>query len=127
MGRPSVPRIVILLAALIPVAAEYALVILIRHGERYQDKRDIHLAPAGYERAAYIAKCVGDRTIRTMAFPLGPPDRLVASVRPPNAKGLDESVRPLETLEPLSKYVSLPPASTPCFTANRMWSSPPPE
>ena len=96
-------------------SAEYAIVNMIRHGERFSDKSNIHLAPAGFQRAEYIAKCVSNATF-TMAFPLGPPDRLVASVRPPNAHGEDESVRPLETLTPLSRALSLPVENTLRYT-----------
>ena len=83
---------------------------LIRHAERYQDKRIITLAPDGYERAGYIAKCVGNATARTLAFPLGPPTRLMASVRPPK-HGIGESIRPFETLLPLARTLSLPIAN----------------
>ena len=89
--------------------AEFALVNLIRHAERYlkTDVPDIHLAPVGYERASYIGNCVGNATHRTLAFPLGPPSRLIASVRPPSKDGSGESDRPYETLLPLSRKVCL--------------------
>lgn len=79
---------------------------LIRHGERTQDTTDPHLAAAGFERAEYIAKCVA--TVNTsLAFPLGKPTRLMASTRP-GSDTSKKSVRPFETLAPLSKRLSLP-------------------
>ena len=37
-------------------SAEYAIVNMIRHGERFSDKSNIHLAPAGFQRAEYLHK-----------------------------------------------------------------------
>jgi len=77
-------------------SAEWALVNLIRHGERYNEKtHGGHLHPYGIERAEYIAKCVMDPA-PTLAFPLGRPSRLLASYG-------HHSTRPKETLEPLER------------------------
>ena len=76
--------------------AEWALINLIRHGERGQNDTDIHLTREGEKRSQYIAKCVGSGD-PSLAFPLGPPTELIASYRPAS------SVRPLETLQPLAE------------------------
>ena len=94
------------LASLGTCGAEWALVNLIRHGERTQDSMNPHLAEAGYERAEYIAKCVAGAN-SSLAFPLGRPTRLMASLRP-GSKTQKASFRPYETLEPLMRRLSLP-------------------
>lgn len=86
---------------------EFALINLIRHGERDNNASNPHLAEVGYERAAYIGHCVAT-THHTLAFPFGRPTRLMASLRKPKSKGQKESVRPRETLLPLSTRLSIP-------------------
>ena len=86
---------------------QFAVVNLIRHGERNNNHSDIHLTHEGRHRAAYIARCVGEARHRTMAFPLGPPTKLLASERPGSATK-KASNRPIETLEPLSAKMGIP-------------------
>ena len=81
-------------------AHEWAIINMIRHGERSPNKTSIHLTMDGYARSEYIARCVGD--VPSLAFPLGGPTALIASVR------AESSVRPLETLKPLSHKLGLP-------------------
>ena len=76
-------------------ATEWSLVNIIRHGERTDNTSDIHLSYHGKWRAEYIARCASKQT-PSLAFPLGPPTHLLASLRPL------KSVRPYETLKPLS-------------------------
>jgi solute carrier family 25 (adenine nucleotide translocator) protein 4/5/6/31 len=87
--------------------SEWALVNLLRHGERSQDKSNIHLTPEGGDRAQYIARCAAADT-PSLAFPLGPPTKLVASFR-------SNSVRPFETLKPLGQKLNLPIENTIVF------------
>ena len=79
---------------------EAAYVVFMRHGERNQDDSDFGLTPDGHNRARYLAKCVPRSP--SAAFPLGPPTRLMASVRGANA-----SHRPYDTLVPLSAALNL--------------------
>ena len=72
---------------------DVAYVVFTRHGERGIDKDDKDLTPEGYVRAAYMNKCI-DRA-PTVAFPLGAPTRMLASLR-------DDSNRPNETLYAIS-------------------------
>merc|ERR1719498_2277624 len=72
---------------------------MIRHAERSEDKSDPHLTIDGAKRAEYIARCTASGE-SSIAFPLGPPQRLLASLRP-------TSVRPLETLRPLSQRLNV--------------------
>jgi hypothetical protein len=81
-------------------SAEYALVNIMRHAERYPDYFDPHLALDGLNRSQYIARCVASE-LPSLAFPLGPPQRMLASRRP-------TSVRPWETLAPLSEKLRVP-------------------
>eukprot|EP00928_Gymnodinium_smaydae_P079350 TRINITY_DN63307_c0_g1_i1.p1 TRINITY_DN63307_c0_g1~~TRINITY_DN63307_c0_g1_i1.p1 ORF type:complete len:300 (+),score=48.06 TRINITY_DN63307_c0_g1_i1:96-995(+) len=78
--------------------AEWVIVNLIRHGERYDDKSNKHLHPFGLERAKYIAKCV--TTTPSLAFPLGLPVAMLASLR-------DTSFRPKETLDALHQKTGI--------------------
>lgn len=103
------PRLVAIFATSLAcpcLSAEWALINLIRHGERDNNASNPHLAKAGYERAAYIARCVAT-SHHTLAFPFGPPSRLLASLRSPKAKGEKQSVRPLETLAPLAAKLGI--------------------
>merc|ERR1712137_1124697 len=52
-------------------------------------------------RAEYIGRGAASSPATTLAFPLGPPTRLLASFR-------NTSVRPLETLTPVGKRLNLP-------------------
>lgn len=102
--------LIVALSSCTPCSSEWILINLIRHGERDNNVSNPHLAKAGYERAAYIARCVATAH-HTLAFPLGKPTRLMASLRQASsAKGISqkESVRPLETLTPLSQKLSIP-------------------
>jgi len=90
----------LLLASCVRLAsAEWALINLIRHGERSANKSNVHLTHSGYARSQYIAQCVGDTP--SLAFPLGKPTAMIASLRP------EDSERPLETLKPLSEKIGL--------------------
>ncbi|CAK9026905.1 unnamed protein product [Durusdinium trenchii] len=102
------PKWLVLCAAAAPLcvaATEHALLNLIRHGERFADKSITHLAPAGYDRAQYIAHCVSP-SAPTLAFPKGPPSHLLAAKRQ-TIHG-HNSTRPKETLEPLAKALKIP-------------------
>eukprot|EP00931_Biecheleriopsis_adriatica_P075523 TRINITY_DN4936_c0_g1_i1.p1 TRINITY_DN4936_c0_g1~~TRINITY_DN4936_c0_g1_i1.p1 ORF type:complete len:360 (-),score=37.33 TRINITY_DN4936_c0_g1_i1:58-1137(-) len=91
------------LCAVLPAAVaaeEWAIVNIIRHGERTEDPNNPHLAPDGVQRSEYIARCAS-QSAPSLAFPLGPPTQLLASVRP------HKSVRPFETLLPLAKKMDL--------------------
>lgn len=90
------------LLPLFPILAstEYALVNILRHAERGDNVSDPHLTIDGSYRAEYIGRCIaGGGT--SLAFPLGPPQHLLASQR-------NTSMRPLETLTPLSRRLKLP-------------------
>ena len=77
---------------------DYAVIIWTRHGERSDNKTDIHLTPEGYERARYMNKCIGREP--SVAFPLGAPTRMLASVR-------EDSVRPTESLQAIAKKLDV--------------------
>ncbi len=82
----------LLLGLAVPVVAQPARILLIRHGEKPEGRADPRLAAAGRERAQ---RWVGYFT----ASPLRTPTVLFA---PQPTKGR-RSVRPIETLEPLAK------------------------
>lgn len=90
----------LLLVASSLARSEWALVNIIRHGERTDNASNPHLSFHGVRRARYIARCAS-QSDPSMAFPLGPPTHLLASLRP------EKSVRPLETLEPLAAELDL--------------------
>ena len=77
---------------------EVAIVVLTRHGERPVDKDFRHLTPEGVVRAKYMAKCIPRAP--SVAFPFGPPTRLLASLR-------GDSDRPMESLEPVAKALGM--------------------
>mmetsp|Transcript_60745 Transcript_60745/g.113551 ORF Transcript_60745/g.113551 Transcript_60745/m.113551 type:complete len:284 (+) Transcript_60745:44-895(+) len=83
-----------------PSLGEWALVNLIRHGERFADKAFPHLAPEGFHRAEYIARCASAHS-PSLAFPRGPASQLLAGQRQ-ELKGHNSS-RPFETLQPLAQ------------------------
>jgi len=84
------------------------MINFIRHGEKfYNTSTDIHLSRDGYHRAEYIERCV-TAPRPTLAFPNGHPTKLLAGSRHDNVTGAAISVRPQETIEPLSKTLGLP-------------------
>jgi len=102
-------RALVLLLMQASAAEEFALINLIRHGERNNNESDPHLTREGEHRAMYIARCIGAMEHTTMAFPLGKPSRLLASLRPGGLGGGGKaSHRPAETLQPLADEMNLP-------------------
>ncbi len=79
---------------------QWALVNIIRHGERTDNMSNIHLSYHGVRRAHYISRCASQPE-PSMAFPLGPPTHLLASLRPM------KSTRPFETLKPTAQSLDL--------------------
>lgn len=68
-------------------------ILLMRHAEKPADAADIHLSPAGAERAEELASYIPKT--------FGKPDLLFA------AANSERSERPLETVEPLAKATGL--------------------
>ena len=97
---------------------EIALVNFIRHGERNQNPADTGLTAEGKLRAAYLGRCIGSSTEPSLAFPLGAPSTMLASVHqsPHPSSSPKFSTRPADTLQPiqdalqLSEGVQLAPA-----------------
>lgn len=83
----------------VPCASEWALVNIIRHAERSAEHSSQNMTLDVNRRAEYIARCVGSGT-PCLAFPLGPPTKLLASLK--------TDKRALETLEPLAQKLHLP-------------------
>ena len=79
---------------------ETAYVVFMRHGERGPDKSDNGLTTDGTNRAIYMNRCITDSP--SVAFPNGPPTRLLASTR-----GKTGSHRPLDTLTPIATRLNL--------------------
>ena len=77
------------------VAADPAQVILIRHGEKPENKKDPHLTPAGRRRAVAWKDFFSSRDPHPVA--------LFA----PKPSQQHPSVRPIETLEPLGQSLHL--------------------
>ncbi|CAE7394996.1 unnamed protein product [Symbiodinium sp. CCMP2456] len=88
----------VLVCAVSPADADWALLNLIRHAERYADKSITYLAPDGKDRAEYIARCATAKAPSLM-FPR-PPSALLAGKRE-ELTG-HNSTRPWETLHPLA-------------------------
>ena len=84
---------------------EWAIVNLIRHGERTDNKTNIGLSPHGKLRAKYIGKCVAQNE-PSFAFPLGPPTHMLASRRL-GPDGKSKSDRPHDTIKPLADKLGL--------------------
>jgi hypothetical protein len=75
-------------------------VLVIRHGEKSGDKEDIHLTKKGQQRADALYKLFEASSDRPEPFPR--PDFIIS------AGPHKDSVRPLETVTPLSKKLNLP-------------------
>ena len=75
-----------------------ARILLMRHAEKSADPMDPHLSSDGYARAAKLAEYVPDT--------LGVPQFLFAT------SISKHSVRPIETIEPLSAKIAVPIDST---------------
>lgn len=92
-----------LLLGAVPWSAQAmpAQVILIRHAEKYENRAMIHLSPKGLTRAQALSQFFQSDP-RVVEF--GPPAAIIA--QSPTEK--KKSVRPLETVEPLSKALGLP-------------------
>ena len=75
-----------------------ARILLMRHAEKSADPMDPHLSSDGYARAAKLAEYVPDT--------LGVPQYLFATLISKH------SVRPIETIEPLSAKIGVPIDST---------------
>jgi phosphohistidine phosphatase SixA len=73
---------------------ETGQILLFRHAEKADDPLDPHLSPAGRDRALKIAQYIPDT--------FGRPDFLFASA------ASQHSVRPIETLQPLSGACGIP-------------------
>ena len=77
------------------------VVVIMRHGERFQDKGITGLAPDGQHRAVYLSRCASAGQ-PTTALPFGAPTIVASSaVRP------GESTRPRDTMLPLAKALGL--------------------
>ena len=76
-------------------------VIIMRHGERFQDKTITGLAPDGRNRAEYISRCMS-ASQPTAALPFGAPTAVVSS-----AVRSGESTRPRDTMLPLAKALGI--------------------
>ena len=88
---------------------EIALVNFIRHGERNQNPADTGLTADGKLRAAYLGRCIGLASDPSLAFPLGPPTALLASVHESlHASSTTKiSTRPADTLQPVQDALKL--------------------
>ena len=88
---------------------EIALVNFIRHGERNQNPADTGLTAEGKLRAAYLGRCIGSASDPSLAFPLGPPTALLASVHesPHASSPIKISTRPADTLQPVQDALKL--------------------
>ena len=76
-------------------------VIIMRHGERFQDKTITGLAADGRNRAEYISRCMS-ASQPTAALPFGAPTAVVSS-----AVRSGESTRPRDTMLPLAKALGI--------------------
>jgi hypothetical protein len=109
-GQPAGPRrqlglllaILAIFLGLWPRASQAmpAQVILIRHAEKYEDRAKINLTPRGLTRALALSEFFRADP-RVVEF--GPPAAIIAQA--PTEK--KKSVRPLETVEPLSQALGL--------------------
>ena len=77
------------------------IVIIVRHGERFQDTSITGLSPDGQNRAKYLARCMSTGN-HTPALSFGGPTIIVSPfVRP------GKSSRPRDTMNPLAKVLGL--------------------
>jgi len=79
-------------------AVDVAYLVFIRHGERSQNTSETGLTRDGAQRAEYLSRCV-ERS-PSLAFPIGPPTRLLVSHR-------NMSNRPHDTVAPLARRLRL--------------------
>jgi len=87
--------------SLLPVHAEPAQVILIRHAEKPKDPDALHLSNPGKKRAEALVSYIKNTPELTQ---FGLPAALIATEPTKRGKGQ----RPAETLEPLSNELKLP-------------------
>jgi broad specificity phosphatase PhoE len=78
-----------------------AAIILIRHGEKPEDSKDVHLAPAGVKRAEELASFI---TTDTAMKRLGLPVAIFATKAAKDGNGQ----RTRETVAPLSRKLGVP-------------------
>lgn len=97
--------LITILASVIATIASGKTAYLIRHGEKPENNKDKNLSPAGYARA----ECLASKVFAGSSTQFKPPAALMAQ-RP--VKG-DMSLRPIETLTPLSKTLGIE-IQTPC-------------
>ena len=90
-------------------------ILLMRHAEKPDDASNVHLSPAGLQRAGRLASYIPQT--------FGKPDFLFA------AADSEQSRRPVETIEPLSQATGVPIDSTVAnghhdFLANELMTKP---
>jgi hypothetical protein len=93
--------IVLLAAGAVSVRAQPAQILLLRHGEKPDDKAAVHLSVRGEDRAEALAKLFGLRSSWTSNAP-------VAALFASRVTRHDHSHRTGETLGPLSHALGLP-------------------
>src|SRR5947207_1437256 len=96
----AVSTICILLAGVQPLLARPAEIILLRHAEKPPDESNVHLSATGKERAHALVQLFTN----TPALTTNGLSVALFAARP-LSRG--HSKRPVETLEPLAKYLKL--------------------
>lgn len=97
--------LILLISTILGVRAQPARIIMFRHAEKPEDLNDHHLSPEGRQHALKLAEWLAQGAVLGTNGPVA-----VLYSAKPTSKG--HSIRCQETLEPLSRKISLP-ISTP--------------